>query len=105
MTEVQTISNGTVPVITTGKSATKRQRRNLPALPSVAGASAMGDVNFCCKVDTSPISWEALPLYSPFSLSADGSYPMVKVTKSKACDLRTSKSILVGSGRCYRVVF
>lgn len=108
MTEVQTATNGTVPVFNAGKSAnktTRSSRRNLPALPSVAGASGMTDVNFCCKVDASPVSWEALPLYSIFSLATDGSYPMVKVSRSKAADLRTAKSMLVGSGRCYRVIF
>lgn len=105
MDQVQTANNGTVPAIAVGKSASKKLRRNLPALPSVAGASDMTDVSYGCKVDASPTAWDALPLYSPFSLSADGSYPMVKVTRSKACELRTGKSILVGSGRCYRVIF
>lgn len=105
MTEVQTVNNGTVPVFNAGKSASKKLRRNLPSLPSNPGASEMSDVSYSCKVDASPTVWDALPLYSPFSLSADGSYPMVKVTRSKACELRTGKSILVGSGRCYRVIF
>jgi hypothetical protein len=93
--------NGTKTII----KPKQKQRRNLPALPTNPGASAMADVLYSCKVDNSPASWEALPLYSPFSLSADGSYPMVKVSCSKAADLRTGKSIPVGSGRCYRVVF
>ncbi|MEC4887695.1 MAG: hypothetical protein SAL70_41250 [Scytonema sp. PMC 1070.18] len=97
------VTNGVAPP-NTGKT-TKKPKRNLPALPSVAGASDMSDVVYGCKVDASPVSWESLPLYSPFSLSADGSYPLVKVSKSKACDLRTGKSILAGSGRCYKVVF
>jgi len=106
MEQVQTANNGTVPVFNAGKSASQsRLRRNLPSLPSNPGASEMGDVSYSCKVDASPTGWDALPLYSPFSLSADGSYPMVKVTRSKACELRTGKSILVGSGRCYRVIF
>lgn len=110
MTEVQTVNNGnvngTVPASIAGKSAVKtRSRRNLPALPSMAGASGMGNVDYSCKVDSSPTSWESLPLYSAFSLNTDGSYPMVKVSCSKACDLRTNKSIPVGSGRCFKVIF
>lgn len=110
MSEVQTVNNGSingaVPASNAGKSAIKpRTRRNLPALPSMASASGMSDVTYSCKVDSSPSSWESLPLYCAFSLNADGSYPMVKVSCSKACDLRTNKSIPVGSGRCYRVIF
>lgn len=104
MTDLHTVSNGSVPVVAGGKTA-KRMRRNFPSLPSTAGASEMSDVVFGCKVDASPTAWEALALYSPFSLSADGSYPLVKVSRSKAADLRTGKSMSVGSGRCYRVVF
>ena len=106
MTEVQTANNGTVPGTFAGKSAGKaRVRKNFPSLPSAAGAAEMGDINYSCKVDTSPTLWESLPLYSVFSLSPDGSYPLVNVTRSKACELRTGKSIFAGSGRCYRVVF
>ncbi len=102
----QVTTNGAVPGINTGKRAIKATpRRNLPSLPAAAGASDMNDAIYTCKVDASPISWEALELYSVFSLAADGSYPRVKVTRSKAADLRTGKSAPVGSGRCYRVVF
>ena len=86
------------------KPPTKRIRKALPSLPSTASATNMTDVDYHCKVDGSPISWDSLPLYGVFSLSPDGSYPHVKVSCSKACDLRTGKSIPVGSGRCYRVV-
>lgn len=106
MEQVQTAINGTVPAVVAGKSATKTKlRRSLPSLPSTPGASQMGDIAYNCKVDSSPTSWESVPLYCLFSQSADGSYPLVKVSRSKAADLRTGKSLPVGSGRCYRVVF
>ena len=93
------------PVMNGAKTSTKRAKRALPSLPSVASASDMTDTTYHCKVDASPISWDALPLHGVFSLSADGSYPKMKVHKSKYCDLRTGKSEPAGSGRCYRVVF
>lgn len=99
MTDTQSINNSNV------KTPRVKRNRNLPALPSVAGASDMSDINFACKVDVSPISWDALPIHAVFSLSADGSYPKVKIHRSKACDLRTGDSLPVGSGRCYRVIF
>lgn len=106
MTEVQTATNGSVPVTTTGKTPTKRiLRQNFPPLPSAPGASEMTDAAYSCKVDSSPTNWESVPLYSAFSLSSDGSFPKVKVTRSKYCDLRSGNSQPAGSGRCYRVIF
>ena len=106
MNQVDAPLNGGVPAVVAGKSATKTKlRRNLPSLPSAPGASQMSDVSYQCKVDSSPTSWESVPLYCLFSQSADGSYPLVKVSRSKAADLRTGKSMPVGSGRCYRVIF
>lgn len=88
-----------------GKVKTKRPRRALPPLPSGAGASEMADATYNCKVDSTPSNWESVPLWSAFSLSPDGSFPKVKVTKSKFSDLRTGKSDPAGSGRCYRIIF
>lgn len=106
MTEVKAEINGGVPLVATGKTPTvKRIRQNFPSLPSAPGASEMSDVGYDCKVDSSPTNWESVPLYSAFSLSSDGSFPKVKVTRSKYCDLRSGKSQSVGSGRCYRVIF
>ena len=105
MEQPQVIYNGITPMPDTGKTPKKKRLRNLPSLPSVASASDMADAAYECKVETSPILWDALPLYGVFSLSSDGSYPKIKVHKSKFCDLRTGKSELTGSGRCYRVIF
>ena len=87
------------------KGKVRRIRQQPPPLPSVASASEMGDVNYQCKVDNAPISWEALPLWTAFSLSADGSYPHVKVSKRQYCDLRTGRAYPVGGGRCYKIIF
>ncbi len=87
------------------KTGRKRARRSLPALPSTASASEMSSVTYEAKVDSTPVNWDALPIHSVFSLSGDGSYPLVKVHRSKYCDLRTGNSHAVGSGRCYRVSF
>lgn len=83
----------------------RRPRRQPPPLPSVAGASEMNSATYDCKVDNSPIGWDALPLWSAFSLSADGSYPHVKVSKSQYRDLRTGRAYSCGSGRCYKIIF
>lgn len=82
----------------------KRPPRALPSLAAAAGASDMANVVYNCKVDTTPISWDNLPIYSLFSRSADGSFPLFKISKSQYADLRTGKSEWCGSGRCYKVV-
>lgn len=91
--------------ISIGKTERKRIRRTLPSLPSTASASEMSSATYEVKVDTTPTNWDALPIYSVFSLSADGSYPLIKVHRSKYADLRTGNSHAVGSGRCFRVIF
>lgn len=104
MEQTQSANNGTWTEIKPGNK-TKRPKRIAPPLPSMAGASEMVDATYNCKVDNSPSSWESIPLWSAFSLSSDGSFPKVKVTKSKYSDLRTGKSEAAGSGRCYRIIF
>ncbi len=91
--------------VSNGKTERKRLRRTLPSLPSTASASEIGSVTYEAKVDTTPTNWDALPIYSVFSLSPDGSYALMKVHRSKYCDLRTGNSHAVGSGRCFRVIF
>jgi len=105
MEAIQAANNGNWQEVQPSKIKTKRPRRALPPLPSVAGASEMVDAVFNCKVDSTPSNWESVPLWSAFSLSPDGSFPKVKVTKSKFSDLRTGKSDPAGSGRCYRIIF
>ena len=87
------------------KPRTRRQRKALPSLPSTTSATEMVDVEYSCKVDTTPITWESLPLYSVFSLSSDGSFPQIKLSKSRRFEIRTGNSHPCGSGRCYRVMF
>ncbi len=105
MDKVETGNVTAVGDTSSAKTGRKRARRSLPALPSTASASEMGSVTYEAKVDSTPVNWDALPIHSVFSLCADGSYPLVKVHRSKYCDLRTGNSHAVGSGRCYRVIF
>jgi hypothetical protein len=102
MTQTETLSNGRT---TEAQAKTKRSKRQPPPLPSASGASDMSDTSYLCKVDSTATSWDALPLWAAFSLSADGSYPKIKVSKSQFCDPRTLQSTSAGSGRCYRVFF
>ncbi len=84
------------------KSKTDR-KRHLPSLPSAVSAADMSTVNFSGLVDRTPVEWTSLENYEAFSLAADGSFPMMKVSRSKAVRLSDRKVLMVGSGRCYRI--
>lgn len=105
MEQAQAVNNGSWQEINAPQKVGKRPKRIAPPLPSGPGAGGMTDVTYSCKVDSSATQWESVPLWSAFSLSSDGSYPQIKVSKSKFCDLRTGKSFPAGSGRCYRIIF
>jgi hypothetical protein len=81
----------------------QKTRRHLPSLPSATGASDMNTVTYTALSDKTPIEWASLKNYEVFSLTPDGSFPMLKVSRSKAVRLSDREVLLVGSGRCYRV--
>jgi hypothetical protein len=86
--------------------ARTRERKSLRSLPSLqtrTAASEMTQGSIATQVDTAPIEWESLPNHAMFSTSPDGSFPQLKVSRSKKVDLRTLKSDWVGSGRVYRI--
>lgn len=105
MEETKDVSSNGILNINNDKPVKRKQRKALPSLPSVAGATEMSDVTYSCKVDSTAISWEQLPLYALFSLSPDGSYPQVKISKSRRFEIRSGNSFPCGSGRCFRVFF
>jgi hypothetical protein len=77
--------------------------RSLPSLQSVTSISSMKEAAFLGKVDQNATEWQLLKNFTCFSTAEDGSFPMVKVSKSKAVSLTDGKAYSVGSGRCYRI--
>ncbi|MGI2909028.1 hypothetical protein [Tolypothrix sp. VBCCA 56010] len=49
--------------------------------------------------DKTPVEWNFLKNYEVFSLSPDGSFPMIKVSRSKAVRLSDREVLMVGGGR------
>jgi hypothetical protein len=88
---------------TEDKPKNSKQKRHLPALPSAASAADMNPVTFSGLSDKTAVEWSALKNYEMFSLSPDGSFAMMKVSRSKAVRLADRQVMMVGSGRCYRV--
>lgn len=105
MDTVEVISNGikaqTQPPNKPIKDA--KQRRNLPSLPSATSATEMNSVTYNGLSDKTPVEWSFLKNYEIFSLSPDGSFPMMKVSRSKAVRLSDREVLMVGGGRCFRI--
>jgi hypothetical protein len=106
MEALETSVNGTKATSNTDKKPTKdkdKAKRHLPALPSAVSAADMNPVEYSGLADKTAVEWGSLKNYEMFSLSPDGSFPMLKVSRSKAVRLADREVMMVGSGRCYRV--
>ena len=80
-----------------------KQKRYLPSLPSANSIDEMSKAEYTGLVDKTPIEWRSLKNYEMFSLSPDGLFPMVKVSRSKAVRLSDREVMMVGGGRCHRI--
>ncbi len=97
-------SNGIkTPLHTEDKPKKERAKRNLAYLPSAATVAEMNQVEYSGLADKTAVGWDSLKNYEIFSLSADGSFPMMKVSRSKAVRLADREVIMVGGGVCFRV--
>lgn len=81
-----------------------KQKRYLPSLPSSSSANEMSKAEYSGLVDKTAVEWRSLKNYEMFSLSPDGLFPMLKVSRSKAVRLADREVMMVGSGRCHRIL-
>ncbi len=65
----------------------REQGDTCPSLPSAASAADMNQVEYSGLCDRTAVEWDSLRNYEMFSLSPDGSFPMMKVSRSKAVRL------------------
>ncbi|MCM0591328.1 MAG: hypothetical protein KA716_31935 [Gloeotrichia echinulata DEX184] len=105
MDTLQVNGNGTkaAPNDTKTKAKGDKPRRHLPSLPTASSAADMSTVAFSGLVDKTPVEWTSLKNYEVFSLSADGSFPMIKASRCKAVRLADKEVMMTGGGRCYRI--
>ncbi|NEP70292.1 hypothetical protein [Moorena sp. SIO3A5] len=81
-----------------------RKRTPSRSLESASSLSEMSGVTITGYCDSAPTEWQLLPTFASFSLSADGSFPKVKSSKSSFIDLKTGRHETgIATGRCYRV--
>ncbi len=104
METLEATNNGNKTGSNTDKKTTKEKaKRHLPSLPSAVSAADMNTVEYSGLADRTAVEWTSLKNYEMFSLSADGSFPMMKVSRSKAVRLADREVMMVGGGRCFRV--
>ncbi|MDZ8135138.1 MAG: hypothetical protein RM049_07515 [Nostoc sp. DedQUE04] len=107
MEALEATSNGNKSAKTEDKTEAKpkkeRARRYLPSLPSAGSAADMNQVEYLGLADRTAVEWDSLKNYEMFSLSPDGSFPLMKVSRSKAVRLADREVMMVGGGRCFRV--
>lgn len=99
--EQTTVNPNTNTTNTKGKPAKKQ--RNLPPLTTFGSAADMRKVVFTALVSDVPTDFSNLENNEIFSLNQDGSFPMMRVSRSKATSLHDGKGYPCGSGRCYRI--
>ncbi|MBH8575744.1 hypothetical protein I8752_22605 [Nostocaceae cyanobacterium CENA369] len=106
MNALEATSNGTQTPLNTDKKSSKdkeKQKRHLAKMASAVSAADMNSVEYSGLADRTAVEWTSLKNYEMFSLSPDGSFPMMKVSCSKAVRLADREVMMVGSGRCFRV--
>lgn len=81
-----------------------KQKRYLPSLPSATSASEIESRQYSVLIDKTATEWRSLKNYELFSLSPDGLFPMIKVSRSKAVRISDREVMMVGGGRCHRVI-
>ena len=102
---VNNTSNGSLRPIDLEQKATKKpkKQRFLPPLPNFNSASDMHSATYSALVDKTPCEFLSLENYAIFSMSADGSFPMMKINCAKAVKISDGKPYPTGGGRVYRV--
>lgn len=105
MEATDTVNNGSKAHVNKGDTPSKqpRKQRYLPSLPTASSADERSKVTYNGLCDNIPVEWQQLKNYEVFSLSPDGSFPLIKVNKCKASYLSDRNTLAVGGGRCYRV--
>lgn len=80
-----------------------RKKRYLPSLPAASSAKDMQQVLYTVLVDRTPTEFASLDNYDIFSMSDDGSFPMIRISRIKAARLGDRKIFETGGGRVFRV--
>ncbi len=84
-------------------STKPRKARYLTGLPSVASVQDQQKVIYNMNVDKTATEFNSLDNYEIFSMANDGSYLMMKVSRSKAVGVSDRKIYTANGGRVHRM--
>lgn len=106
MEVADTVNNNGKTTSSRGKSEAKgtKQTRYYPTLQPISSTGDMTKVEYSGLVDKTPVEWKSLKNYELFSLSPDGLFPMMKVSRNKAVRLHDRNVEMVSGGRCHRIL-
>jgi hypothetical protein len=94
------VMNGSQP-ISDSNSSKKRSNRKVNTLPSSAGNAVTGSYPYQVK----EMMWSELPVGATFSVNPNGTFPLIKWSKSSYRDARTLEATtnVQGNSKVYRV--
>lgn len=81
-----------------------KQRRHYGVLQPVSASEDMTKATYSGLVDKTPREWRSMKNYEIFSLTPDGLFPWMKVSRNKAVRLFDGHVEMVSEGRCYRIM-
>lgn len=99
-------SNGTKTTSTNGKKTvnTAKKTRHYGILQPSSDAEDMAKAAYSGLVDNTPKEWKSLKNYELFSLTPDGLFPWLKVSRNKAVRLFDGHVEMVSEGRCFKIM-
>lgn len=106
METLDTSTNGTKSTSNKAKGDGKatKQTRYYPVLQAASSSEDMAKATYSGLVDKTPVEWKSMDNYSLFSLTPDGLFPMLKVSRNKAVRLFDRNVEMVSGGRCYKIL-
>jgi hypothetical protein len=99
-TQSKAVTSGSQPLNDTNLDK-KRNSRKVNTLPSSGGKTVTGSYPY----QVAEIMWSELPVGAMFSTNSDGSFPLMKWSKSSFRDVRTLEATtnVQGNSKVYRV--
>ncbi|BAY86002.1 hypothetical protein NIES267_55080 [Calothrix parasitica NIES-267] len=101
-----TVNNGTKTASKGGDKTTKevKRQRHYGVLQPSSDADDMAKATYNGLVDNVPREWKSVKNYELFSLTPDGLFPWLKVSRNKAVRLFDGHVEMVSDGRCYKIM-
>ena len=106
METTDTSTNGTKTASKNEKGNTKegKKRRHYGVLQPSSSSEDMAKASYSGLIDNTPTDWKSLKNYELFSLTPDGLFPWLKVSRSKAVRLFDGYVEMTDGGRCYKIM-